>query len=191
MHLLTVEEYAAFLKEEFAGVDPKFVSSIVFERSELSDEDIRRVEQALDMGKLPSGFVDLLKEYDFGNLSLMNEQFGAEESGSLEWLLEYNDPNSYGFEDFIKGLKDNNLIIIANGDPFTILMDVKTEKIYAVDNETPVEERIPIANSFERFVEGMGTGFMAKRRKTTNEFLELARSEFGKDSMPFWQVAAQ
>ncbi len=71
---------------------------------------------------------------------------------SLNWLINRN----LEYEDY-PVLHKNNLIIIANGDPYTILLECKSRKIYAFTSDMSYEEIAPIAPDFKEFIKAMGT----------------------------------
>jgi hypothetical protein len=189
MDLLTLEEYSIFLKKEFAEIDPELLEGLFVKPFHLDDNEVLRAEKELKMGDFPSDFTALIKKHDFGNLRINNIQFGSNDTGSLDWLLRKNNPENFGYKDFVSELRKQSLIVVANGDPFTILMHIKTANIFAINAELEISERLPVADSFNLFVEGAGTGFVAKRNKSMKEFLELAYTQFGKDAFPFWKEA--
>ena len=101
---------------------------------------------------------------------------------SLSWLINRN----LEYEDY-PVLHKNNLIIIANGDPYTILLECKSGKIYAFTSDMSYEEIVPIAPDFKEFIKAMGTAQYAVWKHTEKEFVELMEREASDSSLAFWK----
>jgi hypothetical protein len=186
MQLLLLEEVQCFLEEEFANVEPELVDGLVLNRFSLGTSEIRRVEYLLGLGDLPASFTDLIQTYDFGNFSLFNTQFGGASTGSLDWLLAYNDLTQFGLEQFLVDARRLELVLIANGDPFAFFLQVGTGAVSAMTDEQPLTAMLPVAESFPHFIQGLATAYQALRRERIPEFRELARQEFGEAAYRFW-----
>jgi hypothetical protein len=186
MQLLLLEEIQRFLEEEFADVEPEFVAGLILNRFSLGTSEIRRVESLLGLGDLPAGFTDLIQTYNFGNFSLLNTQFGRAGTGSLDWLLAYNDLTQFGLEQFLVDARRLDLILIANGDPFAFFLQVRTGAVSAMTDEQPLTAMAPVAESFPHFIQGLATAYQARRSERIPEFRELARQEFGEAAYRFW-----
>lgn len=186
MQLLLLEETQRFLEEEFADVKPELVDDLVLNRFPLSTSDIQRVEPLLGLGDLPASFTDLIQTYDFGSFSLFNTQFGRANTGSLDWLLDYNDLMQFGLEQFLVDARRLELVLIANGDPFAFFLQVRTGAVSAMTDEQPLTAMSPVAESFPHFIQGLATAYQALRRERIPEFRELARQEFGEAAYRFW-----
>ncbi len=182
MELMTVESVADFLNQEFMDVDPEMIEDLLLRPNDGADSDLIELKKGLNINALPEDFERLICQYDFGNFSIQNIQFGYEDS-YFERLKELNNQEQYWYSD----AKAAGVIVIGNGDPFTVLLHLKEKSIYAISAEIPFSQKIKIANSFTHFIEGMGTAFMAKRKNREKEFLELAAREFGIDSLQFWK----
>jgi hypothetical protein len=186
MQLLLLEEIQRFLEEEFADIEPELVADLVLHRFPLDTAEIRRVESLLGLGDLPASFTALIQTYDFGNFSLFNTQFGGANTGSLDWLLDYNDLTRFGFEQFFLDARRLGLVLIANGDPFAFFLQLRTGAVSAMTDEQPLTAMLPAAESFSHFIQGLGTAYQALRRERIPEFRELARQEFGEAAYRFW-----
>jgi len=186
MQLLLLEEAQRFLEQEFANVEPELVDGLVLNRFALGTSEIRRVESLLGLGDLPASFTDLIQTYDFGNFSLFNTQFGGASTGSLDWLLAYNDLTQFGLEQFLVDARRLELVLIATGDPFAFFLQVRTGVVSAMTDEQPLTAMLPVAESFPHFIQGLATAYQALRRERIPEFRELARQEFGEAAYRFW-----
>ena len=80
-----------------------------------------------------------------------------------------------------------NLIIIANGDPYTILLECKSGEIYAFTSDMSYEEIVPVASDFEEFVRAMGTAEYAVWKNAEKEFIESIERECSESGLKFWK----
>ena len=78
--------------------------------------------------------------------------------------LEYHDYST---------LQKRGLIIIANGDPYTILLDCQFGAVYALDAEMTYDEKIWLAPDFLVFVRAMGTTQFAVWKGCESNFIHL------------------
>jgi hypothetical protein len=186
MQLLSLDDVRGFLEEEFGGFEPAVVDGLLLHTFPLSASEVQRAERLVGLENFPASFIELIQTYDFGNFSLLDAQFGAGCTGSLDWLLAYNDLNQFGLEDFIAEAHQLGLLLLANGDPFAFFMQVRTGVITAMTSEQSFATLLPVAASFRHFVQGLGTACRAIRKKQVPEFRELARREFGEAAYPSW-----
>ena len=87
----------------------------------------------------------------------------------------------------IRSFIKKNLIIIANGDLYTILLECKSGEIYAFTSDMSYEEIVPIASDFEEFIRAMGTAQYAVWKNAEKEFIELMERENSESSIKFWK----
>ena len=80
-----------------------------------------------------------------------------------------------------------NLIIIANGDPYTILLECKSGGIYVFTSDMSYEERVSVASDFEKFIRVMGTAQYAVWKNAEKEFIESMEREYSESSLKFWK----
>ena len=91
------------------------------------------------------------------------------------------------YEDY-QVLHKKGLIIIANGDPYTILPECKSGKIYAFTSDMSYDEIIPIASDFREFIRAIGTAQYAVWKKDEKNFVELMGKEIADNSLIFWKA---
>jgi hypothetical protein len=186
MRLLVLEELQQFLEEEFTDVNPALADGLLLRLDSLDSSEIQRAESGLGLGNLPGSFTEVVQTYDFGNFSLFNTQFGTASTGSLDWLLAYNDVRQFGFEQFLLQARQLALVLVAIGDPFAFFLQAQTGAVGALISEQPLPALLPVAKSFPHFIQGLGTAYQARRKGQVHEFGELARQEFGESAYPFW-----
>ena len=112
----------------------------------------------------------------------MSYQFGANDEETLNWLITKN--LEYHDYDILQQL---GLMIIATGDPSTILLECATGKVYAIDSEIAYEDRILIADNFDMLVRAMGTGQYAVWNGKESEFISMIRESVNAKGVEFWQ----
>lgn len=182
MQLLTIDEIISSIMEETEGLDAEITDGIILSKKEISPSEIEKLKSELEIEYLDSVFTENILSYNWGNFGFLSYQFGYGDEASLNWLINRN----LEYEDYPILLK-KNLIIIANGDPYTILLECKSGKIYAFTSDMSYEEIVPIASDFEEFIRAMGTAQYVVWKHAEKEFVELMEREFSESSLKFWK----
>ena len=181
MELLTLSEIVQSIVEETRGLEPEIADGITLKQVDIPFTQIELLKEKLGLKTLNQNFIDYILKYNWGNFGFLAYQFGYNDADGLNWLVQRN----LDYEDFTT-LKECGFIIIANGDPYTILLECVSGKIFAIDSETYLDKRIPIAESFEQLVRGMGTGQYACWNKKEAEFIKLMDRTTNSEGMLFW-----
>lgn len=182
MKLLTMQEIMLFIIEETRDVDPEITEDIILKEAVISHSEIEKLKNKLRIDTLDEVFAELILSYNWGNHCFLSYQFGANDKETLNWLITKN--LEYHDYDILQQL---GLMIIATGDPATILLECATGKVYAIDSETAYEDRILIANNFEMLVRAMGTGQYAVWNGKESEFISMIRESVNAKGVKFWQ----
>ena len=182
MQLLTIDEIISSILEETEGLDAEITDGIILSKKEIPPSEIEKLKSELGIEYLESTFSEYILGYNWGNFGFLSYQFGYGDETSLNWLITRN----LEYEDYPILLK-KNLIIIANGDPYTILLECKSGKIYAFTSDMSYEEIVPIASDFEEFIRAMGTAQYAVWKHAEKEFVELMEREFSESRLKFWR----
>ena len=182
MQLLTIDEIISSIMEETEGLDAEITDGIVLSKKEIPQSEIEKLKSELEIEYLDSVFTENILNYNWGNFGFLSYQFGYGDEMSLNWLINRN----LEYEDY-PVLHKNNLIIIANGDPYTILLECKSGKIYAFTSDMSYEEIVPVASDFEEFVRAMGTAQYAVWKNAEKEFIESMEREYSESSLKFWK----
>ena len=168
--------------EETEGLDAEITDGIVLSKKEIPQSEIEKLKSELWIEYLDSSFSEYILSYNWGNFGFLSYQFGYGDEMSLNWLINRNlDYDEYPV------LRKKNLIIIANGDPYTILLECKSGEIYAFTSDMSYEEIVPIASDFKEFVRAMGTAQYAVWKQSEEEFVELMEREASDSSLAFWK----
>ena len=182
MKLLTMQEIMLFIIEETRDVDPEITEDIILKEAVISHSEIEKLKNKLRIDTLDEVFAELILSYNWGNFGFLSYQFGVNDEETLNWIVQRN--LEYADYDI---LHQYDLMIIANGDPSTILLECATGKVYAIDSETDYEDRILIANNFEMLVRAMGTGQYAVWNGKESEFISMIRESVNAKGVEFWR----
>jgi hypothetical protein len=185
MKLLTLEEIKNGLDKEFIPLEPMLSGYRLIDGG-LTEKQISQCETTLSIS-FPRNLREILSTYDFGNLTIGPIAFCATGDYPSE-LIEYNG----NLEWWGEGQRPNNLIMIANSDPFVILLDISRESVIAVDPELGLKNASVVADGIENFLRGVGT-IILFRNESDNKG-QLAQSVHdivgGKD-FKFWAYLAK
>ena len=182
MQLLTIDEIISSIMKETDGLDAEITEGIILRKEEISLSEIKKLKSELEIEYLDSVFTENILSYNWGNFGFLSYQFGYGDEMSLNWLINRN----LEYEDY-PVLRKKNLIIIANGAPYTILLDCKSGEIYAFTSDMTYEEIVSVASDFEEFVRAMGTAQYAVWKQSEEEFVELMEREASDSSLAFWK----
>ena len=183
MEILTFNEIIQFIKKETEGVDMEWKEDVILKPMENPIILIDDLKKSLRIDTIDQNFTHYILKYNWGNFCFLSYQFGYKDESSLNWLIKRN-LNYYDF----KNLKKAGLIIIANGDPYTILLECRSGKIYAFTSDMSYDEIIPIASDFREFIRAIGTAQYAVWKKDEKNFVELMSKEIADNSLIFWKA---
>lgn len=182
MKLLTMQEIALSIMEETRDVDPEITEDIILKEAVISHSEIEKLKNKLRIDTLDEVFAELILSYNWGNHCFLSYQFGANDKETLNWLITKN--LEYHDYDILQQL---GLMIIATGDPSTILLECATGKVYAINSEIAYEDRILIADNFEMLVRAMGTGQYAVWNGKESEFINMIQESVNAKGVEFWR----
>ena len=182
MELLTIDQIISIIEEATQGLDPEIREGIVLSHTELPVSELDRLKKQLQIQDLDPIFRKYILAYNWGQVGFLSYQFGYGDDTSLTWLinrnLEYHDYST---------LQERGLFIIANGDPYTILLDCQSGAVYALDAEMTYDEKIWLASDFLAFVRAMGTAQSAVWKGCESDFIHLMTRKGHASSLIFWQ----
>lgn len=185
MKLLSFEEIQKGLDNEFIPLEP-MLKGYRLNKGGLDENVLSKCESTLSLG-FPPDFRRLISIYDFGNLTIGPVAFCATGDYSSE-LIEYNEHVVWWGE----SQRPSNLIMIANSDPFAILLDVNTGDILAMDLELGWQNSVKISENFENFVKGIGTVILLRNAADDKEKLaRLVHDVTGSQNINFWITLAK
>ena len=185
MSLLTIDEIRKELDQEFIPLEP-LVAGLRLIVGGASISDLSYFENVLG-SVLPSEFRGLIGEYDFGRLTIGPVVF-CNNGDYLQELVYFNSARRW----WGAGLRPNNLLMIANSDPYVIVLDLRDGSVLAMDREFDWRHATRIADRFDFYVRGVGT--MMLRRGLINDVSKLSRSvaeDVKSENLKYWTELAK
>lgn len=176
MHLLTLEEVSNLTKQKWTSInnhDPEIgleMKDLVLNNRET--EKIKHLEKILEIKKIPIDFINTISNYSFDYFSILNIQFGFNNQ-YIDTIIKITKANNF-FEE--------NMLLVALGDPFSILMDTNNGNIFAMNEE----EKIFISNSFSEFVRCLGTYSKAFDENNLADIDLFIKNKYGTNPLKFW-----
>lgn len=191
--LLSLEQVQFGLAEKFAGYKEKF-PALFAERvpkratDSVSQDTINVIEREIGR-KLPPSFERMLKAWDFGNFSIASINFSTKERYA-EQFIAYNKniPGVRWWEDQEDETRPSDFVMIAQGDPFVVLLELSTGQIFAYVTDNGSESRVPVAPGIEMFLRALGTvELKIANASSPSLFIDAVVAELGnKVSNDFW-----
>lgn len=156
--LSSIKEIEFELDNKFSPFQGEMDDLILRER-DAPLNNLSKLEQNLDV-ELKDTFLSFVMEYNLDNFSLGNISFGSG-GDYFEKLIYLNEGN--GFNNWWNGQsRPKSMIIIALSDPYTILLNTVTGKIYAITSEPGINDEKSVADNFELFIRVAGSLFLKK-----------------------------
>ena len=121
MELLTIDQIIFIIEEVTQGLAPEIREGIVLNKTDLPVSELDRLKSQLQIQDLDPIFRKNILAYNWGQIGFLSYQFGYGDGTSLTWLINRN-VESHDYST----LQESSLIIIANGDPYTILLDCQS-----------------------------------------------------------------
>ena len=182
MEILTIDELIASVLQETEGLDAEITEGMILKKQAIPYSALEALKLSLGLEALDQTFIDLILSYNWGNVGFLSYQFGYGDEVSLRWLINRN----LDYEDY-PTLHQLGLIIIANGDPYTLLLECTSGQIYALTSELDYDEKILIASDFGILVRAMGTGQLALWQNEEKVFISLMAQLALPESLIFWK----
>lgn len=182
MEILTIDELIASILQETEGLDAEITEGMILKKQAIPYSALEALKLSLGLEALDQTFIDLILSYNWGNVGFLSYQFGYGDEVSLRWLINRN----LDYEDY-PTLHQLGLIIIANGDPYTLLLECTSGQIYALTSELDYDEKILIASDFGILVRAMGTGQLALWQNEEKVFISLMAQLALPESLIFWK----
>lgn len=90
------------------------------------------------------------------------------------------------------GKQPQGLLVIGQTDPYTLLLHLKTGRVLAMDEDTPLHKLLPVAADFEKLILGLGTLEVFQQDGRSNRRLadDVARWVGGSKGKAFWREHA-
>lgn len=170
--LLEIESIQSRLDGQFIALEP-MVMGLRLVPKHNQESDLSECERTLGV-IFPPSFVALATHFDFGYLTIGPIAF-CSRGDYFAWLIDTNKKGSQNDLAWWPGAhRPEGLVMIANSDPFAILLNTKSERVLAFSHGTDsVSESFVIADRFDLFVRGVGSAMLERNPGGGNE--DLAR----------------
>lgn len=155
MTLFSLQHIKRALNEKFAPLEPMLTGLRLIDGG-LDDAAVAKLESMLGT-KFPEAYREAIQAYNFGLLTIGPVAFCNTGDYSSE-LAELNTSAHW----WGRGARPSELLMIANSDPFAILLDVETGAVLAMDpSQGPAAAR-RVAADFEAYLRGIGTVMLSR-----------------------------
>lgn len=183
--LLSLEEIKKGLDEKFLPLEPMLEGFRLVEDG-LEESSLASCEARIGV-KFPADFRAALLRYDFNNFTVGPVAFCAT-GNYLEELIVYNEGARWWGE----SSRPQDLIMIANSDPFAILLNVDTGEVLGMDPELGWGQSTKLAADFVKYLEGVGTAMLM--HDTADDKDKLAQEiheQTGSQDLKYWKSLVQ
>ncbi|AOR63357.1 hypothetical protein [Pectobacterium wasabiae] len=172
--LLELTEIESKLHEKFSIFEGE-MDDLMMKKGGFSIDEVHALEKRLDI-KLHDEFKKFVLNYSLDDFSLGSFMFG-DGGNYLDKLFELNSKNDL-VQWWGKADRPKNLLLVAYNDPYSILLEVDSGRIYAITNESDLNNIKPISFDFCFFFRGVGTTFLNKVNPTDVEGLVGSEDKF-------------
>jgi SMI1-KNR4 cell-wall len=170
--ILSFSEIASELDNLFLAVPLDIrtdLSDVLLKLSELNTEMIEKVNVILGVD-LPNSFVEVIAQYDCGDLTLGDVSFGYHEN-YVEYLIDNNINNERMLGWWGSGMRPPKYLLIAGSDGYVILLDIDTGEIVAYPRTQSYHQSEVIASDFSIFLRAVATVYLQLRSEENKELL--------------------
>lgn len=184
MKLLSFDEIKDGLDREYLPLEP-LLEGFRLKTPGLEEHSLHKCESNLNI-VLPKDFRRIISLYDFGNLTIGPISFCVAGNYASQ-LVEYNKEVTW----WGNGLRPVNLIMIANSDPYAIVLNTMNGKVVALDPELGLEKATKVSGSSETFIRGIGSIFLLRNNVDDRILLaKYIKEAVDGDDIKFWKFLA-
>ncbi len=182
--LLNVKEIKQKLDDEFLELEPEVIGYRL--TNSKMDEHLVQELNSIFSVSLPQEFIDLILNYDFGDLTVGGVWFGNNDN-YFKFLLNMNLENQE-YPWWGTGEKPENLLLIGATDGYIILLDCKSGYIEAYLRSSTWQNAGKTSENFNLFFRGIGTAYLEKEELKENQELQknLIEEVKPKKDVSFW-----
>ncbi|WP_139208554.1 SMI1/KNR4 family protein [Achromobacter sp. NFACC18-2] len=185
MTLLTLDEIEKGLDQEFRSLEP-MLTGLRLIKGGVSEESLNHAENLFAVA-FPDAFRTLIKTYDFGWLTIGPILF-CNTGDYLHELWELNTQVRWWGGD----TRPANLLMVANSDPYSILLDLKSGWVMAADVEIGWQRATVIAKDFEVYLRGVGTIMLHRNQwRDTSPLGQAVAVDVGALDICYWSQLAK
>lgn len=170
MELLSVATIRQRLDDQFLPLEPALTGLRLIE-SAIPSSRLRLCEKQLGV-TFPESFVKNVTHFDFGRFTVGPVAF-CNTGDYFAWLTTINDTMAtHGYPWWGSGERPSEFVMIANSDPYAILLNTKVGNVLALlHGESWRDSGMNVATDFEYFVRGLGTVMLERNSEGRNKQL--------------------
>jgi hypothetical protein len=185
MTLLTISEIQQGMDGKFAPLEPSLTG---FRLIPVGVPETALVQFEREVATpLPCAFREAIQAFDFGRLTIGPVVFGS----TGDYLKKLRNLNT-NVKWWGEGKRPANLLMVANSDPYAILLDLVTGGVRAMDAERGWKNATEVANGFMAYFRGLGTAML--RRESVGDNLSFANellADVGGADLAYWANLVQ
>lgn len=148
--LYSIQKIQHALNDKFSPLEP-MLTGFCLQNGGLDEVRVAYVESALDV-VLPSAFRETIESFNFDNLTIGPIAFCSSGDYAAE-LVELNTSIHWCGE----GVRPAGWLMVANSDPYAILLSISTGAVWVMDPERGLGEAVCVAADFAAYLRGVGT----------------------------------
>ncbi|MFO0968173.1 MAG: hypothetical protein U0793_21665 [Gemmataceae bacterium] len=170
MELFPLDTIRKRLDDEFLPLEPTLTGFRLIE-SPVSPDVVLQCARRLDVA-FPSSFADAASHFDFGRFTIGPVAF-CNTGDYFAWLVKVNEnTSSHAHPWWGEAQRPHDLIMIANSDPYAILLNVNTGQVLALlHGDVWAKGAFVVARDFDVFFRGLATVLLQRRPGGENEGL--------------------
>jgi hypothetical protein len=137
----------------------------------------------------PAAFRNVLTTFDLGHFTIGPIAF-CNTGDYTSWLRTCNSSKSAeGSQWWGSGYRPSDLLLIANSDPFAVLLDCASGEISVFHHDECCRKRTRVARSFEFLMRGLGTVWLLRSERRERSLLaqEVAQDAGDGLGLSFWE----
>jgi len=186
MDLIDINQMQQKLDEQFIPLEPTITGMrLVIKKNQ--KPSLEQCEVVLKV-TFPASFSDLTSHYDFGHFTIGPITF-CDSGNYFLWLTGINTDEMQTYAWWSGFKRPKGVIMIANSDPYAIILDTNTVHIFAFMHGEEHMVMHLIATRFDLFILGVGTAMLNRKYDHSNDVLaqDIAREVGAESNDKFWQ----
>ena len=180
MTLLSISDIQQGLDRKFVPLEP-LLTGLRLIPANVPQTALEESERQLAT-PFPAAFRDLIKAFDFGRLTIGPVAFGHT-GDYLKELTHLNTQVRWWGE----GQRPAHLLLVANSDPYAILLDTGTGGVRAMDPGRDRKTSTDIGNGFQTYIRALGTAILRRERVVDKlSFAKELLADVGGADLAYW-----
>lgn len=183
--LLSIQQIQRGLDDKFGPLEP-MLKGFRLINGGVTEGALVHSESSLGLA-LPKAFRESIKRFDFGRLTIGPVAF----CNTDDYLGEIGKLNT-SVRWWGDGARPSNFLMVANSDPYAILLAIDTGAVWVMDPEQGHEKAICVAKDFDAYLRAIGTVMLRRNDVADKDVLvrEVATA-VGDMGFGYWEYLAR